>query len=103
MSFLDSQTVALAWVEEKNAEHYLGHDNWRMPNAKELQGLVDYTRSPDTTGSAAIDSLFLSTSIINEAGQLDYPSYWSNTTHVSWRAEAAGARLFEKKVPASPK
>ena len=37
---------ALAWVQKKNAEKYLGHDDWRLPNAKELQSIVDYTRSP---------------------------------------------------------
>jgi len=32
---------ALAWVETRNAGNHLGHDDWRLPNAKELQGLVD--------------------------------------------------------------
>ena len=62
------------------------HDDWRLPNAKELQSIVDYTRSPDTTDSAAIDPLFNATSITNEAGQTDYPCYWSNTTHANWTA-----------------
>jgi len=26
------------------------HTDWRLPNAKELHSIVDYTRSPDTTG-----------------------------------------------------
>jgi len=72
---------ALAWAQTKNTEMYLGHNDWRLPNAKELQGIVDYTRSPDTTSSAAIDPLFTSTSITNEAGQQDYPFYWTSTTH----------------------
>lgn len=75
---------ALAWVEEKNAERYLGYDDWRLPNAKELQGIVDYGRSPSTTGSAAIDPSFNTTSIINEAGETDYACYWSSTTHANW-------------------
>jgi hypothetical protein len=28
--------------------------------------------------------LFNSTSITNEAGQTDYPCYWSSTTHANW-------------------
>ncbi|MBN1262612.1 MAG: DUF1566 domain-containing protein [Anaerolineae bacterium] len=81
---------ALAWVEEKNAENYLGYSDWRLPNVKELQSLVDYTRSPDTTGSAAIDPLFDVTAITNEAGATDYPFYWSSTTHANW-TESPGA------------
>ena len=34
---------------------------WRLPNVKELQSIVDYTRSPDTHSSAAIDPIFNST------------------------------------------
>jgi len=76
----------LAWVEAKNAENYLGYSDWRLPNAKELQSIVDYSRSPDVTGSAAIDPLFNVTAITNEAGQTDYPYYWSNSTHANVNA-----------------
>jgi hypothetical protein len=65
-----------------------------MPNAKELQGIVDYTRSPDTTGSAAIDPLFNSTVITNEAGWADYPSYWSSTTHVNWTNRPGASGVY---------
>jgi len=40
---------ALAWVQARNRESYLGHNDWRLPSAKELQSIVDYTRCPDTT------------------------------------------------------
>lgn len=72
---------ALGWVQTKNTENYLGYGDWRLPNVKELQSIVDYTRSPDTTSSAAIDQVFNTTSITNEASQVDYPCYWSGTTH----------------------
>ena len=72
---------ALAYVEAQNAANYLGYSDWRLPNAKELQSLVDYTRAPDTTGSAAIDPLFNATAITNEAGQADYGFYWTGTSH----------------------
>jgi hypothetical protein len=48
---------------------------------KELQSIVDYTRAPETTQSAAINPLFTCTTFTNEAGQADYPCYWSATTH----------------------
>jgi hypothetical protein len=72
---------ALAWVQEKNGDNYLGHDDWRLPNAKELQSIVDYSRAPDATGSGAIDPVFNITEITNEAGEADYPWFWSGTTH----------------------
>ncbi len=69
---------ALAYAENTT---FAGYSDWRLPNAKELQSLVDYSRSPDTTDSAAIDPLFYSTSITNEDGQRDFPYYWTSTTH----------------------
>ena len=82
---------ALAWVQQKNAENHLGHSDWRLPNAKELQSIVDYQRSPDTTGSAAIDSIFNASQITNEAGDADYPFYWSGTSHLRFDGTAFSA------------
>ncbi len=71
---------ALAWVQARNATNYLGFNDWRMPNIKELESIVDYSRSPATTGTAAINTnYFTCTTITNEASQTDYPYYWSST------------------------
>ena len=61
-----------------------GKDDWRLPDAKSLQSLVDTNRSPATYNSAAIDGLFSATAIKNEAGKSDFPAYWTSTTHVDW-------------------
>jgi len=82
---------ALAWVQAKNSVNYLGRNDWRLPNAKELQSIVDYTRSPDSTGFAAINPLFTCTGITNEAGQADYPFYWTGTTHASSNGSGGAA------------
>ncbi|MBN2186606.1 MAG: DUF1566 domain-containing protein [Dehalococcoidia bacterium] len=74
---------ALVCVQQKNKKNYLGYNDWRLPNAKELQSIVDYTRSPQTTNSAAIAPVFTVTSIIDERGQKNYPFYWTSTTHVT--------------------
>lgn len=69
---------ALEWAETLELA---GHSDWRLPNVKELQSIVDYTRSPATTNSAAIDPVFEVTSFVAESGKKDFPWYWSSTTH----------------------
>jgi hypothetical protein len=81
--------AALAWVQAKNLSNCLGHNDWRLPNAKELQSIVDYTRSPDTSNSAAIAPIFNATAFINEGGQTDYPWYWTSTTHATYNGMGA--------------
>ena len=71
---------ALSYAENST---FAGHSDWRLPDIKELQSIVDYSRSPSTTNSAAINSLFNCTQITNEAGVADYPFYMSSTTFSS--------------------
>jgi hypothetical protein len=83
---------ALVWVQEKNTEKYLGCSDWRMPDIKELQSIVDYNRSPDSSHSAAVNPLFECTQITNEGGKIDYPFYWSSTTHAG--LHGSGAAMY---------
>jgi len=68
---------ALAYCEGLNLSK---HDDWRLPSAKELQSIVDYSRSPQATKSAAIDPLFSTSEIEDPRGGVNYPFYWSATT-----------------------
>ncbi len=82
---------ALAYAESATLAD---HSDWRLPNTKELQSIVDYTRSPSTTAFAAIDPVFSATQIVNMAGDADYPWYWSGTTHLTGDASSGSYVCF---------
>lgn len=91
---ITDEASGLMWQQADNGDNYdweealvyaealnLGdHSDWRMPNAKELQSIVDYNRSPQTTASPAIDPVFSCTPIIDtdgNEGQFGY--YWTSS------------------------
>ena len=63
---------ALAWVQLLNATNYLGYNDWRLPGAKELQSILDYSRIP------AISPVFQ----ISQLSDGEYPFFWTSTTHL---------------------
>jgi len=67
-------------AQQLDAENYLGHNDWRLPNAKELQSLVDYSRVP------AIAPVF----DISRLPDGEYPFYWSSTTHLDGPLDRQG-------------
>jgi len=73
---------ALNYAESLNMA---GYDDWRLPDAKELQSIIDYSRSVQTTGSAAINPIFIITEIKDPEGELQYPYFWTRTTHLDGR------------------
>ncbi len=96
---------ALSYCEDLT---HAGYSDWRLPNAKELQSIVDYTRMPDATDATtpftpgpAIDTDFFNiTSFTNYNGDEDWGFFWSSTTHKSsdgsggWGAYVAFGRAL---------
>ena len=64
---------ALAYCE---ALELAGHNDWTLPNSKELQSIVDY----DRTGFPAIDEDFFT--ITDDSETLDF---WTSTTFGDWK------------------
>ena len=89
--------TALLWEKAlnyaENAE-FAGYNDWRLPSVKELQSIVDYTRSPASSNSAAIAPVFNCTAILDEGGKNNYPFYWSNTTHANWSPVPGGNAAY---------
>lgn len=80
---------ALAYAENLDLAR---HSDWRLPNAKELQSIVDYSRSPQTTNSPAIQPVFETTEIKDPDGNTgQYPFFWTSTTHLDGRNPSASA------------
>lgn len=102
---ISDNATGLMWMQNDNAQaiswenalsfaenfESAGFSDWRLPTSKELQSIVDYSRSPKTTNSPAINPVFNCTKITNEAGNEDYPCFWTGTTHASMMGGGASA------------
>ncbi|HBS03667.1 MAG TPA: DUF1566 domain-containing protein [Leptospiraceae bacterium] len=76
---------ALDYAKKMNKQKYLGYTDWRVPDAKELHSIVDYSRSPQKDNSPALNPIFKINKIIGEDGKERWPYFWTSTTHRSIR------------------
>ena len=73
--------TAFDYIAELNAMNggagFAGHNDWRLPNVKELLTIVDYGRS-----NPSIDPIFGPT-----AGKLNFVNFWSSTSWAAYNPE----------------
>jgi hypothetical protein len=78
---------ALEWVSDLNARHHGGHDDWRLPNRRELRSLIGHqTRDPALPEGHPFENVFLGW-------------YWTSTTAsrhraYAWYVHMEGGRMF---------
>jgi hypothetical protein len=78
-----SDATVYQWVAELNAANFAGHNDWRIPNVRELQSILDYGHfspivAPAFNGASCGTSCTDMTSPACSCTQGE--SYWSSTT-----------------------
>jgi hypothetical protein len=83
---------ALDYVAKLNTENYLGHNDWRLPNIKELKSLVNYSQSDIATW-------------LNSQGftNVQAESYWSSTSQTAAAQVAWSVYMYGGGVEDVPK
>jgi hypothetical protein len=65
-------------LEHAESLEYAGYDDWRLPNVKELQSIVDYNRAPDARSASARGAAI--NPIFDLADKESW--FWTGTTHI---------------------
>ncbi|HEY2775083.1 MAG TPA: DUF1566 domain-containing protein [Candidatus Binatia bacterium] len=103
---------ALTWVQsfEKiaglNSDNFAGHNDWRLPNVRELESIVDYSADAASSGST-VKSIFnhdcAPSCTLSQCSCTEGLQYWSSTTLASIPADAFAVSFSVGGAFASPK
>lgn len=83
----DDSIQTMNWVEAleyANESELGGYTDWRLPNSKELESLVDYEK----TDFPAIDTDFFNTSVTEFNSEQDAYYVWTSTTQGDFKYTA---------------
>ena len=67
------------WVAQLNAQNFAGHNDWRIPNVKELQSIVDYGAYQPCVNSAFYTSC-IAPCTLPTCSCTNHNEYWTATT-----------------------
>ncbi len=81
---------ALDYVAKLNVENYLGHNDWRLPNVREMRSLVNYSKP--NSGS------WLSTQGFTNVQNLYSEGYWTSTTEAADPTAAYSVDTFSGNI-----
>ncbi len=68
------------WVAQLNADNFAGHHDWRIPNVKELQSIVDYGTDSPAVAAAFNTNCGVAACTVKTCSCTQSTHYWSATT-----------------------
>jgi hypothetical protein len=90
------------YVATLNSTNFAGHNDWRMPNAKELQSIVNY-QNFNPSVSPAFDTGCAPACTVLTCSCTEASNYWSSTTAAGAIASAWTVDFFNGGVYAGGK
>jgi hypothetical protein len=90
----------LAQVNTEGGSGFAGHADWRIPNVKELQTIIDYGRSSPAVDPAFNAACTTGCGVLTCSCTSISSFYWSSTTSAgsatsAWRVSFSDGRLFD--------